>query len=377
MANFQQSDTCLIKILSISILIAILAAGSFAINDAFATHFSENTTWQLVYLTDTQVCSNYEHQMTVKYDEITEKYFGIYQFDNTKYEPLCINHLRYDALYEFPQDLDLIVLVYSKNLGEVELHGEKVGGIFIHSGADRSINNAIIICDCPNFYYSDPVWILTHELSHFVLYFLEFDMNVIEDLVHKYDQKYDECRTSYDNSCISYMTKLRVDELAYSFSVMPPYVFAIGTSKIKNNEVNVSAPLLELGKVVTQWWTAGKITEGDYSNALGLLAVQNHQVQNDNYQILFKDGPIKKEATWEEVLIADGSSENKETLMTKVREKLKIKDQVYQQTDFTGLPDWFKQTAQWWVDGQITNDDFIRNVKYLKDAGIIRAYLFD
>jgi len=366
----------MIKILSVSVLIAVLAAGSFAIDDAFATHFSEDTKWQLVYLTDTPVCSNYDYQMTVKYDEITEKYLGLYEFDNTKYEPLCMNNFKYDALYEFPQDLDLIVLVYSRNLGQVELNDQKMGGLFTHSGPNRSINNAIIICDCPNFNYSDPVWILTHELSHFILYFLEYDMNVIEDFVHVYDEKYDQCRIGYDDSCSTVLTKLRVDDMAYSFSVMPPYEPAIGISKLKNNEVNVSLPLVELGKVVTQWWTAGKITEGDYSNALGLLAVQNQQIQN-NHNVLFKDGPIKKEITWKEVLLADGSSENKENVMTKVREKLKIEDQIYQQTDFTGLPDWFKQTAQWWVDDQITNEDFIRNVKYLKEAGIIREYQLD
>ena len=375
MANRKWSDSDLIKILSISIL-AVLAAGSFAFNDASATHFSEDTKWQLVYLTDTNVCSNYDYQMTVKYDLLTEGYMGLYEFDNTKYEPLCMNHLKYDSLYEFPQDIDLIVLVYSRNLGEVELNDQKMGGLFTHSGPNRSINNAVIICDCPNFYFSDPVWILTHELSHFILYFLEFDMNVIEDKVHEYDEKYDECREHYDDSCESILTKLRVAPMAYSFSVMPPYKDAVGISKLKNNIVNVPAPLLELGKVVTQWWTAGKITEGDYSNALGLLAVQNQDLQNANHNVLFTDGPISKEATWKDVLFADGSSENKETVMSKVQEKLKIEDQIYQQTDFTGLPDWFKQNAQWWVDGQITNDDFIRSVKYLKDAGTIREYQF-
>jgi hypothetical protein len=252
-----------------------------------------------------------------------------------------------------------------------------MGGLFTHSGPNRSINNAIIICDCPNFYYSDPVWILSHELSHFILYFLEYDMHVIEDLVHEYDAKYDECRVSYDDSCKLVIAKVRVELMAYSFSVMPPYEQAIGTSKIKNNEVNISAPLLELGKVVTQWWTVGKISEGDYSNALGLLAVQNQQIQNDNHNVLFKDGPINNEVTWEDVLFADGSTENKANVMEKVREKLKIEDQIYQQTDFSGLPDWFKQNAQWWVDDEITNEDFVRSVKYLKDSGIIRDHQFD
>ena len=172
------------KILVISAL-AVLALGAFTINDSFATHFSEDTKWQLVYVTDTPACSNYDYQSMVKFDEITEKYFSLYQFENTKYDPLCVNDNRYDAMYKIPDDLDLLVLVYSRNLGEVELHDEKMGGLFMHSGVDKKFNNAIIICDCSNFYYSDPVWILTHELSHFVLYFLEFDISIIEDNVHQ------------------------------------------------------------------------------------------------------------------------------------------------------------------------------------------------
>ena len=353
---------------------SITALSLFGIQDVHATHFSEDTRWQLVYLTDTQVCSNYDYQMTVKYDEITDKYFDLYGFENTKYEPQCMNHYRYDALYEMPDDLDLIILVYSRNLGEVELHDQKMGGLFTHSGPDRSINNAIIICDCPNFYYSDPVWILSHELSHFVLYFLEFDMHIIEDLVHQYDDKYDQCRLNYDDSCESILTKIRVEKMAYSFSVMPPYAPAVGMSKVKNNNVNVSAPLLELSKVVTQRWTAGKITEGDYSNALGLLAVQNEQFPDQDHNVMFKDGPTKNEVTWQDVLLADGSAQNKEAVMYKVREKLKLEDQVYQQNDVGGLPGWFKQNAQWWLDGQITNDDFVRSVKFLRDSGGIREY---
>ena len=346
----------------------------FIASDAHATHFSENTRWQLVYLTDTQVCSNYDHQMAVKYDEITEKYFELYQFDNSKYEPRCMNNFQFDAIYEYPQDLDLIVLVYSKNIGEVELHGQKMGGIFTHSGSDRSFNNAIILCDCPNFYFSDPVWILTHELSHFVLYYLEFDMHVIEDLVHKYDEKYDACRENYIESCATYLTKIRSDKTAYSYSVMPPYEFAIGASKLRNNDVDVSAPLLKLGKIMTHWWTVGKISDGDYSNVLGLLAVEDSEIDNANHNVLFQDGPIKKEETWQDVLLADGSTENKNTVMVSMQKKLKIADQEYQQTDFDGLPSWFKQNANWWLEEQITDEDFVRSIKFLRDAGIIREY---
>ncbi len=357
------------------ITLIILASSVYAINDSFATHFSENTKWQLVYVTDTPTCSNYDYQSTIKYDEITEKYFSLYEFENTKYDPLCINQYKYDAMYELPDDLDLLVLVYSKNLGEIELHSEKMGGLFMHSGSDKKFNNAIIICDCANFYYSDPTWLLTHELSHFVLFFLEFDIFVIEDLVHQYDDKYDQCRENYVDSCKSIATKLTVNHMAYSFSVMPVYEDAIGISEIKNNNVEISKPLAELGKVMTKWWTAGKISEGDYSNALGLLAIQNNQINQEKYNVLFKDGPITKDlVTWEDILLADGSDENKVDVMTKVKEKMKIEEQEFQQTNFSGLPFWFKNTATFWADGKISDEEFVRSVKYLKDAGIIREH---
>ncbi|QUC64803.1 hypothetical protein NsoK4_00495 [Nitrosopumilus sp. K4] len=357
--------------------LAVLVAGTFAIGDSFATHFSEDTKWQLVYITDTPSCSNYDYQMAVKYDEITDKYFDLYQFENTKYEPLCMNHYKYDAVYDMPEDLDLLVLVYSKNLGEVELHSQKMGGLFMHSGFDKKFNNAIILCDCPNFYYSDPVWILTHELSHFILYFLEFDIHVIEDLVHKYDEKYDQCREYHDESCSSIMTKIYVEPMAYSFSVMPPYEDAIGISKLKNNNVEVSKPLAELGKIMTKWWASGKISEGDYSNALGLLAVQHQEMQQEKYSVLYKDGPIKDDVTWQDLLLADGSDENKVDVMSKVKQKMKLDRQNFQKIDFSGLPFWFKNTAQYWADDKISDEEFIRSVKYLKDAGIIREHSLD
>jgi len=359
-------------------VLAVLVTGTFAITDSFATHFSEDTKWQLVYITDAPACGSYDYQSTMKYDEITEKYFALYQFENTKYDPLCINNLRYDAMYEMPDDLDLLVLVYSRNLGEIELHSEKMGGLFMHSGPDKKFNNAIIFCDCANFYYSDPTWILTHELSHFVLFFLEFDLFVIEDLVHQYDDKYDQCIDSYDDSCKSVFTKLSVESMAYSFSVMPVYEDAIGISELKSNPFEISKTLVELGKVMTKWWTAEKISDADYSNALGLLAIQNQQINQEKYNVLYTDGPIAKDVvTWEDILLADGSNENKVDVMTKVKQKMKIEDQAFQHTNFSGLPFWFNNTATYWADDQISDEEFVRSVKYLQDAGIIRDHSLD
>src|SRR3989304_5866367 len=77
---------------------------------------------------------------------------------------------------------------------QIMIRSVKLGGLYAHSGLDKNLNHVIIVCDCSNFYYSDPAWTLSHELSHFVLYSLNYNSEVIETLVHRYDNTYDKCR---------------------------------------------------------------------------------------------------------------------------------------------------------------------------------------
>jgi len=38
-----------------------------------------------------------------------------------------------------------------------------------------------------------------------------------------------------------------------------------------------------------------------------------------------------------------------------------------------GVPDWVRNNAGWWADGQISDDDFVNGIKYLVEQGIIRV----
>jgi len=155
----------------------MLLTAPLLINDSFATHLSKELKWQLVMISSEPACSNYLYQMTNKYHDLSKQYLDLYQIEN------IVPEQKYLSEYESPHDLDLIILVYDKNLGERELHSNKMGGLFSHSGIDRTHNHVVIICDCANFYYSNPEWILSHELSHFILYYKDYDMSVIEDLI--------------------------------------------------------------------------------------------------------------------------------------------------------------------------------------------------
>ena len=37
------------------------------------------------------------------------------------------------------------------------------------------------------------------------------------------------------------------------------------------------------------------------------------------------------------------------------------------------IPDWVKNNADWWAQGLITDDDFIRGIQYLVEKGIIQV----
>jgi len=349
-------------VVAVFTIVALLFLSPTLSNNAFASHLSDDFTWQLVVLTSTPACSNYHYQILNKYDVITEKYFELYQFANEKYEPKC-----------FPiTDYDMLIIVLDSNLGQEELHKRKMGGLYTHSGTDKFSNHAIIMCDCPNFYYSDPVWILSHELSHFILYYLEYDSSIIEGLVHSYDEKYDQCRQSYTDDCVDIINKLRVDEMSYSFSVMPPYEHATRENP-QTNEKTIPSNIIELNKIIAKWWIDGKINEADYSNVLGFLKSEESFENQDNTKVLFKDDPLDKNIVmWYDVLEPKPVLDI-EKLLAKIPNFLKSDaERVFRDVDVSGLPDWFKENTQWWIEGKITDKEFITNVEYLEKLGVIR-----
>ena len=36
-----------------------------------------------------------------------------------------------------------------------------------------------------------------------------------------------------------------------------------------------------------------------------------------------------------------------------------------------GMLEWFKTIAKWWIDGEISDDDFTKNVNFLRNEGLL------
>ena len=349
----------------------MLGTSSFITSDAFADHLSENMSWQLVYISHNSVCSNYDIQKTRMYSEISSSYLGEYQLTNSQYEPLCINQYEYSD-YQAPFDLDMIILVYDKDIGRNELNSFKIGGYYHHTGPDIKQNHAIVICDCPTFDYSSPVWILSHELSHFVLTYVGYDIDIIEDLVHQNDAAYDECIRTH-SSCGENVMKIRSETSAYSYSVMPLYEPAIGLGSHESIEEELPVQVLEMSKIISKWWAQEKITDADLLNALGYMSVGSTLYNFMNPDIVTADSSFDADDEYVKNLLEKDLQSEEPKILSRIPETLLSNDDlIFDEGTSNGIPEWFKTNIQWWVDGKISDEEFKTTVDFLRNEGLIR-----
>ena len=344
-------------------------------NDAFANHLSEKMKWQLVFISSQPGCANYHYQIMNKFHFIAEEYLNLYGVEDEAYSPTCFSYTKYPQNYIKPNDLDLFVLVYDKNLGRELLQGNDVGGLYKHFGSDRTTNHIVVFCDCPSFNYSDPVWILTHELSHFSLLYLGYETSIIENLVHANDQAFDMCREDWQESCNSLVTKLNSEKLANYPSVMPVYQPDDIGNKTEFQSIEVSDEMVELSKLITQWWSSGQIIDNnEYVKAIQLLG-SNQDFYIDNGNVEFADHPIKNELTWEELLYGELHFDSN-IIMPYIPFKQNSEFEINDELDdrLTNVPSWFKQTALWWANGDISDEEFVQVIYYLKEQGLIDPY---
>ena len=367
-------NSSFVLILGILVSLTILSP-----DQSLASHQS-GVTWQLIVISSEPACSGYHHYMVQKYNEITEKYLDLYGLENSQYEPECYTEISFAEEYEKPSDLDLLILVYDRDKGRVELHSLNTGGLYMHQGADLSTNHTIIICDCPNFKYSDPVWILSHELSHFVLNYLGFDLDIVEKEIHGLDYKFDSCvEGSYDNLCST--IKTTIDTQRSDWVVMIPYEPAIGKDPPLPliEKVSLESPIQTTMIIeITNWWLDGEISDENYINSLNILSgkssdekiIPNGIFQDSALLILAEPQNDNDDGT----LTADASlkiTKNFDDLNTSI---------VRQHSNFSSedekiFLEWLETKAFSWKAGEINDDEFISEIEEVLDSSKVGLYL--
>ena len=366
-------NSVFVLILGILVSLTILSP-----DQSLASHQS-GVTWQLIVISSEPACSGYHYYMVQKYNEITEKYLDLYGLGNSQYEPKCYTENSFDKEYEKPSDLDLLILVYDRDKGRVELQSHNAGGLYIHQGNDLSTNHTVIICDCPNFKYSDPVWILSHEISHFVLNYLGFDLDIVEKKIHGLDSKFDSCvEGMYDNSCSTVKTTIHTK--SSDWVVMMPYAPAIGKDPPLPlvQKVSLESPIqTTMIKEITNWWLDGEISDENYINSLNILSGKS------------SDGKIIPNGIFQDsalLILAEPQNGNNGTLsadtsleITKNFDKLNAsivgKHSNFSSEEEKIFLEWLETKASSWRAKEINDDKFLAEVEKVLDSSKVGLHL--
>ncbi len=179
---------------------------------------------------------------------------------------------------------------------------------------------------------------------------------------------------NWEESCNSTVQKLET-ESGYLQSLMPVYQLAITENDTNSQQQNVSVEMVELSKLITQWWANGQpIDDQGYAQAIQLLG-SSSELYTDNGNVEFADDPIKDEITWVEWLYGESEFDSNQ-IMDHIPFNLKSDSKINEfENNLSNLPEWFKQTAVWWAEEKLSDKEFIQSINYLKEEGMIDPYL--
>ena len=155
---------------------------------------------------------------------------------------------------------------------------------------------------------------------------------------------------------------------------MPLYEPAIGlNSQEIVEEEEIPIQVLELSKLITKWWTQEKISEADLFNALGFMAEGKSLYNYMNPDIITADSSYEVDDEYVKNLLEDDLAKENPKILSRIPENLLSNDDlISDKGNSKGIPDWFKTTIQWWVDGEISDDEFKTSVDFLRDEGVLR-----
>ena len=92
-----------------------------------------------------------------------------------------------------------------------------------------------------------------------------------------------------------------------------------------------------------------------------------------NPEIITADSSYDVDDEYVKKLLQNDLEKENPQLLSRIPENiLSNNDLISDEGNAIGMPDWFKTTIQWWVDGEISDDEFKRSVDFLRDEGLLR-----
>lgn len=359
--------------------IALILLVPLAVNESYA-ETDQDLIWQLVYL-KSDTCNPTDIESAKMYADLTTTYLELYQLENIGSEPNCMTMSEYENFSN--DEANLVILVYIEDIGKKFLQVNDLDGLYAHVGNDRLQNHTVIVCDCSNgkasFESALTPWILSHELSHFVLSYKGYAKSTIQDAIHSIEQKYDECVAEFTTNDVCDDTKLtiRTKNGVRNFVVMKPFELAIGNNMIKYVPDEINSGVLDLQREMTNLWLLGSIDDNAYISTIKHLVdpkVDNNvdstnpvpQIQNG---FIIYEHVKYKETNWYEHLNPTNSDNTLPALLGHIQ--FQQTDQV-ESTIQEDFPNWFKTRALLWSEERISDKVFFDGLEHLVRSGTIQ-----
>jgi hypothetical protein len=361
-------------------VITMLLISPLAVIQSYAEE-NYDAVWQLVYIKAT-LCHPTDTQKATMYSDLTTTYLGLYELENVGLEPTCITEDEYKN-FKTTEPVNLLILIYDEQLGNKLLQSNDLDGVYVYVGNDRLKNHTVVVCDCSkgmaSFESALTPWILSHELSHFVLSYKGFNKLAIQETIHSMENEYDSCIAEFNVNadCGGIKLTIRAENVARNFVVMNPYENAVGNNLIKFVPSEIDSSTLDLHRELVNLWLLGSINDDAYMTTVEHLVdppVEDYanesyiDFQIPNGFVIFEE--VKnQDIKWDERLYSTNPEKNLETLFEHI--SFNIVDQNTN-TDTEEFPNWFKTRALLWSEKRISDKVFFDGIEHLVRLGTIK-----
>lgn len=371
----------LLKSKLILVMVALILIMPLAITESYAEQKYEGVVWQLVYI-KSNMCHPTDNVVAKMYADLTSSYFELYELQNKGIDSYCITDSEYEN-FKNSEDVNLLILMFDEETGNKFLQANDLDGVYVHVGTDRLQNHTLIVCDCSNgnvsFESALTPWILSHELSHFVLSYKGFSKSAIQESIHSMEKEYDSCIAQFNvnENCGGIKLNLRADNTVRNFVVMKPYEQAIGNSLIKFIPADIDNNFLDLQREVTNQWLLGSINDQAYMATVQKIvdpSVENYfELYNLDFEfpngfVIFEEVKYN-DIDWQEHLYPINSEENLKSVFERISYQISEQNT---NSDVEGFPNWFKTRALLWTEKRISDNVFFDGIEHLVRSGTIK-----
>jgi hypothetical protein len=223
-------------------------------------------------------------------------------------------------------------------------------------------------------------WILSHELSHFVLSYKGFPQSDIQERIHEIEKEYDNCVgvNFQTSSCDDFKMSIRPESSSKDFVVMAPYEPAVGNKLIKYIPDDYSdTEVIELQRGLAKMWITNSIDDDAYANTLKHLIDTPMENNYESYQPFmeisngFVIAEISKpsDIEWNEYLHSE--LQNQDNLI-KLQNYIPFNlEEQGEEFFLEKMPNWFKTRALLWSENRISDKVFFDGVEHLVRLNII------